>query len=258
MDKVDKDVDLDNMLLFPESVLEHLPFEVIMDNQFENVLSGTPLQLEFSTGALDHSGLAEESSTKNLDLKTLDIVTTSSLDREIQALSSEVSSGDPDVEIQALRPVPPRSVLNIYAELNGPEESERSISRGNPFEDLPEVIEKVEGQIRDQIGAQNGPEQIEIRKGNLIQITLDDKYKGWIGAMIINASPIFRQDTIVTPEGLCPFSLKGPGKVLSLGKNEVVDTGPAFVQAVELVNQDHLEITFDVYSSNPCSKFCQN
>ena len=47
MDKVDKDVDLDNMLLFPESVLEHLPFEVIMDNQFENVLSGTPLQLEF-------------------------------------------------------------------------------------------------------------------------------------------------------------------------------------------------------------------
>ena len=236
-------------------VLEIPPLEVGMDNQFENVLPETSLVLESSTEALDHPGLAEEPSTKLSDLETLAIVpydSTSLLEMEIQA-----SSSDSDIEIEELGAVPPKDVLNMYGVLDDLEEPERSISRGNPLE-LPEVIEKVEGHIRDQKGAQNGPEQIEIRKGNLIQIALQEELTGWIGISMFKTSPMYRQDTITSPEGLYPFSLKGPGKVLSLGKNEIHGAGPAFLQAVELENQDLLDISFDVISSHACSKYCQN
>ena len=248
---------------FPEldqAELEILPFEVVMDNQFENVLPETQLVLEYSTDALDHPGLSKESSTKMSDLETLAIGTnhsTSLLEMETQALGSEASSSNSDMQIQALRAVPPKDVLNMYAVLDDLEEPERSISRGNPLEEN-EKIEKVEGYIPDQKGAQNGPEQIEIRKGNLIQIALHEKLTGWFGISMFKTSPKYRQDTITSPEGLYPFSLKGPGKVLSLGKNEIHGAGPAFVQAVELENQDHLDISFDVISTNICSKYHHN
>ena len=149
---------------FPEldqAELEILPFEVVMDNQFENVLPETQLMLESSVDALDHPGLSKESSTKLSDLEILAIGTNHST----SLLGSEASSSNSDVQIQALRAVPPKDVLNMYAVLDDLEEPERSISRGNPLE-VNEKIEKVEGYIPDQKGAQNGPEQIEIRKGN--------------------------------------------------------------------------------------------
>ena len=41
---------------------------------------------------------------------------------------------------------------------------------------------------------------------------------------------------------------------MHLGQQEVHGAGPAFVQAVELVNQDRVDILFNVISSDACSK----
>ena len=118
-----------------------------------------------------------------------------------------------------------------------------------------EKIDDIEGEIRDQNGAQNGPDQIEIKKGASIQISLNEKMSGWIGTAVFHTSPKYRQDTIASPDGLCPFSLEGPGEVLRLGRREIDGAGPAFVQTVELKNQDRLDISFNVISSDPCSKY---
>ena len=134
------------------------------------------------------------------------------------------------------------------------EEFEQSISRENPFEEK-ENIEKLNGEIQDQKGAQNGPGQIEIRKGNSIQISLDEQLSGWIGAAVFHTNPNYRQNTITSPDSLCPFSLKGPGNVSSLGLQEVDGAGAAFVQAVQLENQDKIDISFNVISSHACSKY---
>ena len=127
---------------------------------------------------------------------------------------------------------------------------------GNPFVKFEEkeIIEDIDGEIRDQKGAQNGPEQTEIQKGNSIQISLNEKISGWIGVAVFHTNPNYRQNTITSPDGLCPFSLEGPGKVLSLGRQEIERAGPAYVQAVELENQDRVDISFNVISSDACSK----
>ena len=117
-----------------------------------------------------------------------------------------------------------------------------------------EIIDDIDGRIRDQSGAQNGPEQVEIKKGASIQISLGEKISGWIGVATFHTNPNYRQNTITTPDGLCPFSLEGPGKVLSLGQQEIDGAGAAFLQAVELDNQDRVDISFNVISSDPCSK----
>ena len=116
-------------------------------------------------------------------------------------------------------------------------------------------IEDIGGEIRDQNGAQNGPEQIEIKKGASIQISLDEKMSGWIGIAMFHTNPKYRKNTITSPNGLCPYSLEGPGKVLSLGQQGVDGAGPAFVEAVELKNQDRVDISFNVISSDACSKY---
>ena len=125
---------------------------------------------------------------------------------------------------------------------------------GSGLREEKEIIDDIDGGIRDQSGAQNGPEQVEIKKGASIQISLGEKLSGWIGVAMFHTNPKYRQDTISSPGGLCPFSLKGPGKVLRLGQREIDGAGPAFLQAVELVNQDRVDISFNVISSDPCSK----
>ena len=72
---------------------------------------------------------------------------------------------------------------------------------------------------------------------------------------MFHTNPKYRQNTITSPDGLCPFSLEGPGKVLSLGPQEVDGSVPGFVQAVELENQDLVDISFNVISSDACSKY---
>ena len=62
-----------------------------------------------------------------------------------------------------------------------------------------EKIDDIEGEIREQNGAQNGPEQIEIKKEALIQISLEDKFSGWIGVAMFHTNPNYRQDTITSP-----------------------------------------------------------
>ena len=150
--------------------------------------------------------------------------------------------------------------VDLNRELNSQElleAFERSISRENVFEEK-ENIEKVNGEIQEQKGAQKGPGQIEIRKGNSIQISLDEQSSGWIGTALFHTNPIYRQETITSPDGRCPFSIKGPGNVLSLGQQEVDGAGPAFVQAVQLENQDKIDISFNVISSHACSKYHYN
>ena len=71
-------------------------------------------------------------------------------------------------------------------------------------------IEKINGKILDQKGAQIGHEQVEIRRGNLIQITLEPM-SGYVGVAVFYTNPIYRQNTIMSQDNLCPFSLNGPG-----------------------------------------------
>ena len=107
--------------------------------------------------------------------------------------------------------------------------------------------------IKNQKGAQVGDDQIEIRRKTCIQISLEDNQSQWVGVAIFHTSPRFRKNTISSPEGQCSFTIQGPGGVIPLFVEESSNIGPVFVQAVELDNQDHVDISFDVVSSNECN-----
>ena len=72
------------------------------------------------------------------------------------------------------------------------------------------------------------------------------KLSGWIGVAVFhkNPYPILQVAIITSADGLCPYSLKGPGNVSSHDQQEVNGAGAAFM----LENQEKIGISFDVTS----------
>ena len=125
----------------------------------------------------------------------------------------------------------------------------------NSLDDLEwQNFQNISGRIDDQKGAQNAPHQIEIKLKTCIQISLDDRVSQWVGIAIFHTSPQFRRNTISSPDGQCPFTLQGPGGLrLKWKVEESANIGPVFIQAVELNNQDHVDVSLDVLSSHDCN-----
>ena len=78
------------------------------------------------------------------------------------------------------------------------------------------------------------------------------KLSGWIGVAVFhkNPYPILQVAIITSADGLCPYSLKGPGNVSSHDQQEVNGAGAAFVKKKLAFHLMSL-----LSSSDACSKY---
>ena len=116
-------------------------------------------------------------------------------------------------------------------------------------------IERLSGNFRPgQKDVQETVDQVEIKKEKSVEVQLDRKRSDWIGCILLHSHPKYREMTITTSYGKCPFVFDNIATEFNK-KVELETAGLIFLKAIKLNRQDTFNLKFLMDSSSEKGKF---
>ena len=160
-----------------------------------------------------------------------------------------LSPGNPLEETIAL-------LENDYSYLEIPEKNANTLSRDSVQLQAKDKlhIERLSGNFRSgQKDVQETFDQVEIKKEKSVEVCLDSKRSDWIGCILLHSHPKYREKTITTSDGMCPFVFDNIADEFNM-LVELETAGLIFLKAIKLNRQDTFKLKFLLDSSSEKSK----